>query len=196
MRRTLTITQRLQRVLRVTVVVAVAALCPLYATALFVVPLTLNQQQWQEESGLGVLVMWGMGGVFTFGGWLIVKSLMRERKQWQERARVLARRRPVPPRHEIRERCSRPAATRDASEAATVARVLYIVGRDQPELLAFLRRDFAAEEAEGVIEIVLNRRQGAQSCEADGRDPRRNGGVTVDLREMGFALVRRQAPLP
>jgi hypothetical protein len=77
-----------------------------------------------------------------------------------------------------------------------VARVLYIVARDQPELFAFLRQDFAAEQAEGVIEILMNRRQGVQPREADGRDPRRNWGVSVDLREMGFGLVRQQGPRP
>ncbi|MGH9891497.1 MAG: hypothetical protein ACREA0_05835, partial [bacterium] len=55
----------------------------------------------------------------------------------------------------------------------TVARMLYIVARDQPELFAYLRRDFAAEEAEGDIEILMNRRQGVQPLEAGGRDPRR-----------------------
>ena len=77
-----------------------------------------------------------------------------------------------------------------------MARVLYIVARDQPELLAFLRQDFAAEEAEEVLEILMDRRLGAQPCEADGRDPRRNGGVSVDLREMGFAFVRQQVRPP
>jgi hypothetical protein len=76
-----------------------------------------------------------------------------------------------------------------------VARVLYIVARDQPELFAFLRDDFAAEEAEEVIEILMDRRQGAQPCEADRRDPRRKEGASVDLREMGFVFVRQQAPL-
>jgi len=122
-------------------------------------------------------------------------------KKWQERERLLDRRRAVAPRHEIRERRSLPAGTRDVPKAETVARVLYIVARDQPELFAFLSQDFAAEEAEGVIEILMNRRQGppwqgVQPREPDGRDPRRNWGVSVDLREMGFALVREQAPLP
>jgi hypothetical protein len=115
-------------------------------------------------------------------------------KKWQERERLLDG--PVAPRHEIRERRSGPVGTRDIAKAETVARVLYIVARDQPELFAFLRQDFAAEEAEGVIEILMNRRQGVQPREADGRDPRRNRGVSVDLREMGFTLVRQQAPLP
>jgi hypothetical protein len=33
-------------------------------------------------------------------------------------------------------------------------------------------------------------------CATDGRDPRRSGGVGVDLREMGFAFVRQQAGRP
>ena len=40
----------------------------------------------------------------------------------------------------------------------------------------------------------MDRRQGAQRGEADGRDPRRNGSVGVDLREIGFAFARQQAP--
>jgi hypothetical protein len=62
-------------------------------------------------------------------------------------------------------------------------------------LFAFLRQDFAAEEAEAVIEILMDRRQGVRPCEADGRDPRRNESVSVDLREMGFAFARQQAGL-
>jgi hypothetical protein len=65
---------------------------------------------------------------------------------------------------------------------------------DQPELFAFLRQDFAGEAAEGVIEILMNRRQGVQPRDADGRDPHCNGGVSRDLRELGFAFVRQQAP--
>jgi len=115
-------------------------------------------------------------------------------KRWQERERLLDSR--ASGAHEIVEWRLRPAGTREVAQAETVARVLYIVARDQPELFAFLRQDFAAEEAEAVIEILMDRRQGAQPCEADGRDPRRNGGVSVDLRGMGFAFVRQQAGLP
>lgn len=117
-------------------------------------------------------------------------------KRWQERERLLDSRTSGAPSHEIVEWRPRPAGTREVAQAETVARVLYIVARDQPELLAFLHQDFAAEEAEEVLEILMDRRQGAQPCEADGRDPRRNGGVSVDLREMGFAFVRQQAGLP
>ena len=38
-----------------------------YRTGVSVVPLTLNQQQWQEEFGLGVLVRWGLAEVFIYG---------------------------------------------------------------------------------------------------------------------------------
>ena len=117
-------------------------------------------------------------------------------KMWQERERLLDSRTPVAPSHEIFEWSPRPAGTRHVAQAEPVARVLYIVARDQPELFAFLRQDFAAEQAEGVIEILMNRRQGVQPHEADGRDPRRNWGVSVDLREMGFGLIRQQGPRP
>jgi hypothetical protein len=40
-----------------------------------------------------------------------------------------------------------------------MARMLFIVARDQPELMDFLRQDFAAEEAEGAIAIFMDRRQ-------------------------------------
>ena len=109
-------------------------------------------------------------------------------KRWQERERLLESR--------IVEWRPRPAGTREVAQAETVARVLYIVARDQPGLFAFLRQDFAEEEADAVIEILMDRRQGARPCEADGRDPRRNEAVSVDLREVGFAFVRQQASLP
>jgi hypothetical protein len=117
-------------------------------------------------------------------------------KNWQERERLLDSRGPVAPSHDFLVVRRRPAGPRGVAQREPGARVLYIVARDQPELFAFLRQDFAAEEAEGVIEILMNRRQGGQPCEADGRDPRRNWDVSVDLREMGFVLVRQQAPLP
>ena len=118
------------------------------------------------------------------------------KKKWQERERLLDSQRPVDPSHEIFEWSPRPSGTREVAQAEPVARVLYIVARDQPELFAFLRQDFAAEEAEGVIEILMNRRQGGQPCEADGRDPRRSWRVSVDLREIGFVFVRQQEPRP
>lgn len=118
------------------------------------------------------------------------------KKNWQERERLLESRRSAAPSHEVFEWRPRPASTRDVGQAKAVARVLYIVARDQPELFSFLRQDFAAEESDGVIEILMNRRQGVQPRDADGRDPLRNWDVSVGLREMGFVLVRQQAPRP
>ncbi|HSE05628.1 MAG TPA: hypothetical protein VLK35_15880 [Methylomirabilota bacterium] len=80
--------------------------------------------------------------------------------------------------------------------------LLFIVARHQRELAGFLHEDFAAEEAEGLIEILLDRRQdpqwpGAQSREADGRrDPHRNQMISTNLREIGCALVRKPVPHP
>jgi hypothetical protein len=131
-------------------------------------------------------------------------------EKWGERERLLDRPRPRALRHEILEERSRPAGTRDRDSQRRLqivtpepfARVLFIVARDQRELVGFLHKDFAAEEAEGVIEILLDRRQGlqwpgAQPREADGRrDPHRNRAITTNLREIGCALVRQPAPLP
>lgn len=130
-----------------------------------------------------------IGSLFRF---IWVRSERRTiEKKWQERERQLDSRRSVFPLPEILEWSPRPPRTRDVPPAETAARVLYIVARDQPELFTFLRKDFAAEEAEGVIEILVDRRHGAQRCEADGRDPRRNGSVSVDLREIGFSFARQ-----
>ncbi len=157
------------------------------------------------ESAQGSVTIFALFALAALAASVLIGGLLRKiwaqyekrtiEKTWQERERLLDSRGPAAPSHEIFEWRPRPAGTRDA-QAEPVARVLYIVARDQPELFAFLRHDFAAEEAEGVIEILMNRRQGVQPCEADRRDPRRNWGVSVDLREMGFVLVRRQAPLP
>lgn len=128
-------------------------------------------------------------------------------EKWRERERLLDRGRTSGPEHEILEQRSRPAGTRDRDslrglQVATFARVLFIVARDQRELVGFLHKDFAAEEAEDVIEILMDRRQspqghGAQPREADGRrDPRRNRPVSTNLREIGCAFVRQLAALP
>ena len=96
------------------------------------------------------------------------------------------------------------APTRQSDTGYPIARDLRIAacgharcraGGDRSPCVAFLREDFAAEEAEEVIEILMDRRQGAQPCEADRRDPRRKEGASVDLREMGFVFIRQQAPL-
>jgi hypothetical protein len=137
---------------------------------------------------------------------ILIGALMRQlwaqsekrtiEKMWQKRERQLDSRKPVvPPHEEIFEWSPRAVGTREVVQAQTPARVLYIVAREQPGLFAFLRQDFAAEESEGVIQILMNRRQRMQPCEADGRDARRNWEVSVGLREIGFALVRQQEPL-
>jgi hypothetical protein len=156
------------------------------------------------ESAQGSVTIFALFALAALSAIVLIGGLLRHiwskheqrtiKKNWQERERLLDSQRPVAPSHEIFEWRPRPAGTRDVAQAETVARVLYIVARNQPELFAFLRQDFAAEEAEGAIEILMNRRQGGQPREADGRDPRRNWGVSVDLREMGFVLVRQQAP--
>lgn len=80
---------------------------------------------------------------------------------------------------------------------ANMARMFCIVARDKRELLEFLRRDFAAEEAEGVIEIFSDRRlsppgQGAQpESDEPRRDRRRNADVARSFRDLGCAFVRR-----
>jgi len=158
------------------------------------------------DSAQGSLTIFALFALAALAASVLIGGLLRHiwakheqrtiEKKWQEREHVLNSRGPVAPSHEIFEWRPRPAATRDVAPAETAARVLYIVARDQPELFAFLRQDFVAEEAEGLIEILMNRRQKVQLREADERDQRRNREVSVDLREMGFVLVRQQAPLP
>jgi hypothetical protein len=101
------------------------------------------------------------GALLALAASLLIGGLLRLIWTHSEQ-RLLDSRRPVATSREVPERSPRPAGD-------VAARVLYIVARDQPELFAFLRQDFAAEEAEGVIEILVDRRQGAQRCEADGR---------------------------
>lgn len=127
---------------------------------------------------------------------LLYKQLWDQRdhrtfeEKWRERERLLRRR---------SRRRSGPGVLEQ--RARPIARVLFIVARDQHELVEFLRKDFAAEEAEGEIEILMDRRQappwpGARPREADRRrDPRRNWSVSTNLREAGCALVAQQAPL-
>lgn len=86
---------------------------------------------------------------------------------------------------------------------ATMARVLFVVARGAAELLEFLRQDFAAELAEGVIEIFMDRRRGPGEpgvapgeSEARRRDRRRNREVSRELRELGCAVVRQEATTP
>ena len=61
-------------------------------------------------------------------------------------------------------------------------------------LTEFLRRDFAAEEPQGDVEIFMDwrespRRQVVQPREAKGRDWNRNWDVGESLRELGCAFV-------
>lgn len=130
--------------------------------------------------------------------------------KWAERERLLDRPRAPALKRDILAQRSRPPGGRDrdsrrrlqTAEPEPFARVLFIVARDQRELVEFLHKDLAAEEAEGLIEIRLDRRQsppwpGAQPREADGqRDSHRNRAVTTSLRETGCAFVRQPAPLP
>ena len=79
-----------------------------------------------------------------------------------------------------------------------MTRLLFIVARDQPGLLEFLRGDFAAEEAQGDIEIFIDRRespwrQDVQPHKTEGRDWNRNRDVGEGLRELGCAFVSRPA---
>jgi len=83
-----------------------------------------------------------------------------------------------------------------------MARVLFIVGRDHPELLASLRQEFAAQEVAGLAAIFSDRRQGpGQSSfephpfDGHRRDRQRNSDVSRDLRGLGCAIVpRSEAP--
>lgn len=131
-------------------------------------------------------------------------------EKWRERERLLDRPSVRAFGHEILAQRPRPAGTQEGAfqrglqtgNAETFARVLFIVARDQRELVGFLHTDFAAEEAEGFIEVLLDRRQspdwqGVPPRETNGRrEPRRNRIVSTNLREMGCALVRQPALPP
>lgn len=142
-------------------------------------------------------------------GWLFM-HLRGQRDQrtiqemWSERERLLDHPRTRAPWHEILEQRSRPMGTRDRDPQRRLqivkpepfARVLFIVSRDQRALVEFLHKDLAAEEAEGLIEIRLDRRRSPMGREAEGRrDPHRNRAVTTSLREAGWAFAR-QSILP
>ena len=79
-----------------------------------------------------------------------------------------------------------------------MGRVLFIVDRDHPELLAFLRQEFAPQEAAGLAEIFMDRRQGpgqrgVEPHEFDDhrRDRLRNVDVKIELHGLGCAVVPR-----
>ena len=77
-----------------------------------------------------------------------------------------------------------------------MARVLFIVDRDHPELLASLRQEFAAQEAAGVAAMFSDRRQGPgqssfepHAFDDHRRDRLRNLDVMRDLQGLGCAVV-------
>jgi hypothetical protein len=79
-----------------------------------------------------------------------------------------------------------------------MARVLFIVSRDHPELLASLRQEFSAQEAAGLAAIFSDRRQGPgppglepHAPEEHRRDRKRNSDVSRDLQGLGCAVVSR-----
>ncbi len=79
-----------------------------------------------------------------------------------------------------------------------MARLLFIVARDQPGLLEFLRRDFAAEVAQGDVEIFIDRRDTrprrvVQPRDKEGRDWNRNWDVSESLRDLGCAFVPQRS---
>jgi len=85
-----------------------------------------------------------------------------------------------------------------------MARVLFIVNRDHPELLASLRQEFAAQEAAGLAAIFSDRRQDPSppSLEPHAfddhrrRDRQRNSDVSRDLQGLGCAVVPRSEATP
>lgn len=79
-----------------------------------------------------------------------------------------------------------------------MTRLLFIVARDEPGLLDFLRRDFAAEEAAGEVEIFTDRRQDrwwhdVRPRHREARDWNRNSDVSTSLRELGCAFAPQQS---
>ncbi len=89
-----------------------------------------------------------------------------------------------------------------------MARLLFIVARDQPGLLEFLRRDFALELVQGDVEVFIDRRtsrpgQVVQAHRAEGRDrrsgecsPVREDQVGVDLNKVLEIDEMPGSPLP
>lgn len=82
-----------------------------------------------------------------------------------------------------------------------MARVLFIVNRDHPELLASLRQEFAVQQAAGLAAIFSDRRQGPhhptfepRALDDHRRDRQRNAAVTRDLQGLGCAIVPRSEP--
>ena len=148
-------------------------------------------------------------------GWLFIHLWGRYeqrtiQEKWAERERLLDHPRTRPPRREIGEQRSPRRGTRDRDpqrrlqivEPEPFALVCFIVARDQRALVEFLHKDLVAEEAEGLIEIRLDRRQSpvGQDAQRPGaeerRDPHCNQAVTTSLRETGWAFVRQSVPSP
>lgn len=71
-------------------------------------------------------------------------------------------------------------------------RLLYIVSRREPELYEYLKRHFADEN----VEVVLDRRRAGDRAWGSGllRAERRTRDVTADLRGIGWAIVGSDWP--
>jgi len=79
-----------------------------------------------------------------------------------------------------------------------VAKYLFIVAWDRPELWDYWRRWFSGMEE---VQVILDRRRGerrqaGQAHEPERRrsDRRRQPGIEDELRTVGFAIVRPSQP--
>lgn len=79
-----------------------------------------------------------------------------------------------------------------------MARLLFIVAGDRPELFEFLRQELSREEETGAVLVILDRRRGesrslAQPYESERRRAeRRQQTVNVEaLRSHGFVVIRQ-----
>ena len=79
-----------------------------------------------------------------------------------------------------------------------MARLLFIVAGDRPELFEFLRQELSREEETGTVQVILDRRQDesrrlAQPYEPERRRAeRRQHPVNVEaLRSHGFVVIRQ-----
>ena len=72
-----------------------------------------------------------------------------------------------------------------------MARVFFIVARDHPELLTSLRNEFVAQEAAGLAEIFMDRRQDSWQAGVRARGAEFAGSadqVTVSDRSIACAV--------
>ena len=83
----------------------------------------------------------------------------------------------------------------EAQPTRNKVRCLFIVARDQPDLWHHLKRDFAEEE----VQVILDRRRGdrrqrveAQEPERRRADRRRQPSVDNNLRYRSFVIVHEQ----